>query len=663
MATTTAATPLKDSGIHIIVYDERDKFLPLLRKAIVEPLSSFNHLGSCMTYIDEITMENEAVVVVTTSVENRVLKTFESSNLIEAVFIFSTTNKTIDRSLTKVVGIYSRINDLLPILFETVDSIEIQLNGNSILFHCANNGSDNFSFYFYHLWFNRNLTQKLTKTDLVEQANIFFRSNKQMKTVIHDFDVTYNKSDALRWIDKYNYPFPYYILISNALRTHDQHILGLTRFFIADITRQLKLLSLINISNSAYYGTKLPISIVDRFEHQTSRDIIAFQCFLPVTKSRANALAAAIKPTSRRKMASVLFKIDASNAYGVHMNDIIFIDMATPFHIVNVSRYAGFNSGQQLVTIVQLVALEPVYKQQLYEQFIQKQIKAGRTLDDFLIDTVPLLKTNDSIKKQKVPQKSENTQDICENEAIADEFISRGEWNQAIDAMAGIKDPNVRVLNKAGCILHEYLQNLPAALECHERALRQAIDRERAETLVYLGNVHNDMGQHVEALKCYSQALQWYENENPKDPATIARCLVGLGNSHWACKQLDEALDCARRALILREQEVKPRNDFDIAGCLGNMGNILHDQGDMEGALACAKRAAEILNQCGKGDPRLAAALNNLGAMYQVCGDYPKARENFQRALDALPTENHPYRTSTLNNIARLNTIEKAQKS
>ena len=241
--------------------------------------------------------------------------------------------------------------------------------------------------------------------------------------------------------------------------------------------------------------------------------------------------------------------------------------------------------------------------------------------------------------------------------------MSRGEWGPAIQALSRIDDPDVRVLNKAGCILRENLQDLPNALECHERALRQATGGERADTLMYLGIVHNDMRQHEEALKCYSQALQWYENETPRDPATIARCLVGLGNSHWACQQLDEALECTQRALVLREQEVKPVNEFEIAGCLGNMGNILHDRGDMEGALVCAKRAADILSRCGPGDPRLAAALNNLGAMYQVCEDYVKAREYFQRALETLPIENHPYRISTLNNVSRLNAIEKGHKS
>jgi len=245
------------------------------------------------------------------------------------------------------------------------------------------------------------------------------------------------------------------------------------------------------------------------------------------------------------------------------------------------------------------------------------------------------------------------------DELEADEHIRHGHWALAVDALARIENPNVRVLNKHGCLLRERLHDTQAALECHQQALAQATDRGRAETFIFLGIVHQDSKEYAEAIKCYSQALQWFEKEPNKDPAMIARCLVGLGNAHWARRELNEALACAERALVLREHAVQPRNDFDIAACLGNMRNILHDQGDYARALTCARRAAEIISKCAPhGDPRIGAALNNLGAMYQACGDYVRARDYFQRALKVLPDGDHPHRKSTLNNIARLNEIE-----
>ncbi|CAF5103110.1 unnamed protein product, partial [Rotaria sp. Silwood1] len=100
-----------------------------------------------------------------------------------------------------------------------------------------------------------------------------------------------------------------------------------------------------------------------------------------------------------------------------------------------------------------------------------------------------------------------------DDEALADEYIERSEWSQAATIFARIINPNVRVLNKYGCLLREHLNNLSGALECHQQALLKATDREQAETLIYLGLVHKSMKQHAEAFDVYSRALQWFENE------------------------------------------------------------------------------------------------------------------------------------------------------
>ena len=249
-----------------------------------------------------------------------------------------------------------------------------------------------------------------------------------------------------------------------------------------------------------------------------------------------------------------------------------------------------------------------------------------------------------------------------DEEALADELIARGEWARAAKLLAGISSPTTRVLNKLGCLFREHLNDLPGALNCHQRAMAKASDQEKDETWIYLGLVRHNMQEYEKAFQCYSQALQNLENEKNRDPVLIARSLVGMGNAKWALNKLDDALDYAERALAVREHEIKPRNDFDVAACLGNIGNIVHGQGDIHRALQCAKRAVDLLTTCGKGDPRLAAALNNLGAMHQSDGDLAKAREYFQRALESLPPGDHPHRKSTLTNIARLDLLEKSEK-
>jgi tetratricopeptide (TPR) repeat protein len=163
----------------------------------------------------------------------------------------------------------------------------------------------------------------------------------------------------------------------------------------------------------------------------------------------------------------------------------------------------------------------------------------------------------------------------------------------------------------------------------------KATNREKAETLYYLGKVHHSMKQYAEAFETYSEALNWFENQQEREANMIARCLVGLANAQRARGRLDDAFDYAERALAIREYEIQPKNDFDVAACLINMGNILYDQGDINRAFSCATRAVGLLSACGKRDCRFAAALNNLGTMHQANGDSIKAREYFQRALES----------------------------
>ncbi|CAF1337253.1 unnamed protein product [Rotaria sordida] len=632
----------KGSGICLVAFDEQEKLPTLIRNATIEPIELFQELSSCISFIEQQIKENKVVILITTTIEENILQIFESLTVIEAILILSIINTDVDTLPSKVIGVYSQTEILLRSLSETFDIIEQRINANSIIFNHHTDGTDNLAFYFYYLWKNYAENQKSTKQSLVDQARIIFQSNNQIKSFIQQFETSYKSNEVFSWLDKQSHPFPYHLLISNALRYHNQELLSLSRFFLDDLTKKMKPLSTGSNYKQVYFTTKLSINFIDQLEQKLKTDIIAFQCFLPVTLSRTNALTEATRPSRRQNMNNVLFKINITdNILCANLGEIILIDMATPFQIACVTRSAVTTNGQQLLTIIKLIALNKDDRDQLFEQFIQQQKNLGKTINDLL---------------QRLHS------DISDDEALADEHIACNEWSQAANMFARIINPNVRVLNKYGCLLREHLNNLSDALKCHQQALLKATNREHAETLIYLGLVHKNMKQHDEAFKVYSQALQWFENETKRDSVMIARCLIGLGNAQWGRRQFTEALDYTERALAIREHEIKPKNDFDIAACLGNMSNILHDQGDIQHALSYATRAVDLLSICGKDDPRLAAALNNLGAIYITNSDLIKAREYFERALESVSNENHPYRKSTLANIARLDTIEKSKK-
>ncbi|CAF4112504.1 unnamed protein product, partial [Rotaria sp. Silwood1] len=104
--------------------------------------------------------------------------------------------------------------------------------------------------------------------------------------------------------------------------------------------------------------------------------------------------------TRRRKMANVLFKIDISHALCTFMNDSILIDMATPFQITCVTRNTGSGGVQQLVTIVTLVSIDRKHREQLLGQFIQRQKAVGKTINDFLQQTIPVVRVDNSYKRE-----------------------------------------------------------------------------------------------------------------------------------------------------------------------------------------------------------------------------------------------------------------------
>lgn len=380
------------SGIRVIVFDDHEKLAINLRSVSYESILFFSHLPTCSSFIEQNIKDHRVTIVVTTKLEERVLQTFEFLDSVECVLIFSQTQRDLHSFPSKVIGIYSTFDGLFRALVETLDVVELQLDANTLLFHRKANGRDNTDFYFYDLWKNYNHHALTKKKTLIDHARVLFQSEESARAAIQDFQMFYKSQNVLHWLDKLNHPFPYHLLVSNALRTHDQQILSLVRFFIWDLLKEMHPLPMSSASHQVFFGTKLPIEIVDRLEQQTSDDVIAFQCFLPTTKSRNQALHAATRSTRRRRLANVLFKIDLNDALCAHLTDIILVEMATPFRVKCVTRNTGFGGVQQLVTVVTLAALARKKRDELYGHFIQKQKRAGRSIDDFLYQSIPLMR-------------------------------------------------------------------------------------------------------------------------------------------------------------------------------------------------------------------------------------------------------------------------------
>lgn len=195
------------------------------------------------------------------------------------------------------------------------------------------------------------------------------------------------------------------------------------------------------------------------------------------------------------------------------------------------------------------------------------------------------------------------------------------------------------VLNLMGAI-HLRRQSPSVAVKCLERALlvreRTAESQEDlgvAATLTTLGNAHQALGSHSEALRCHERGCAILKaGAGDSDPA-VASCLQSLGGIHRVLGNLSDARKCFEEALAIREQ-VLPAGDPLTAGTLNNLGAVLQGLSDHRGAIRSYQKSLEIqMRAYGREHPAVAATLGNLGSAHGRLGEHQCAVDCHQRAL------------------------------
>ncbi len=141
------------------------------------------------------------------------------------------------------------------------------------------------------------------------------------------------------------------------------------------------------------------------------------------------------------------------------------------------------------------------------------------------------------------------------------------------------------------------------------------------------------------------------------DQKLVVISLFGTANAYCSQQNLSEALNCARQTLKIIEL-IDSRNELHIATNLAILANIHHHSGDDIQALDFAKRALILLECCVPSDSStLAPLLKNIATLQVCAGLFNDALLNFIRVLHVcgrtLP-ERHPKRIAIDNNIQRV---------
>ncbi|MEW4924628.1 tetratricopeptide repeat protein [Algibacter sp. 2305UL17-15] len=175
----------------------------------------------------------------------------------------------------------------------------------------------------------------------------------------------------------------------------------------------------------------------------------------------------------------------------------------------------------------------------------------------------------------------------------------------------------------------------------------------KARSIYIKGITEAIQSNYEQALLHYSEALQLYENIDFKKG--IADCYNAMGITFKNKGELRKAVSYYEKSIIIKEEI----GGDDLSASLLNLGASYDVLGDFDKAISYLKKALSIA-KANKNEQRVAYSLNNLGTVYLNQGNYPLALEHFKESLyideklgDSLGIANH---------LANIGRVYKTQK-
>ena len=153
-----------------------------------------------------------------------------------------------------------------------------------------------------------------------------------------------------------------------------------------------------------------------------------------------------------------------------------------------------------------------------------------------------------------------------------------------------------------------------------------------------LGAFYKGQGRFEEAAACFRRALKLFEaSARPGDPAcaTATNNLAGVLRLQGRTAEAEQAFDLA---LTLYEKTVGTGHVL-YAAALNNRSLVALDRDDLQRAAALQAQAITILRALPACRDELAAALVNLGALYQKAGKAADAEPLLEEALRMFESE------------------------
>ena len=195
------------------------------------------------------------------------------------------------------------------------------------------------------------------------------------------------------------------------------------------------------------------------------------------------------------------------------------------------------------------------------------------------------------------------------------------------------------ILNSSGLFYQEMGEFLQAE-KCFLRTLSiyESFSEEnpthRANLMNNLGNLYTLMGNLTKAEDFLLKSLKMQEDNFGSDHEFVGKSFGNLANLYREMRNFPKAEEFYLKALKIFE-EVFGENHVLVATLMNNMGNLHRSLGNLQKAEGCyLKTLIAFRNLLGESNPNVASSYSNLGSIYREMGDLTKAEEYSKLALE-----------------------------
>ena len=294
-------------------------------------------LDQCVTFIQSI--DKEKIFLITSgSKASQLLPLVAHLRQVNSIFIFCLKHdryKHLIGEYSKIIGIYARLDDLCFSIRHEIELVDNELQTFSVFDRHQKSTKDLSQQLGEFLWVQlfhyviiRLPRQQQAKQQMIDVCRQYYRGNNEELQLVDEFERYYHPKDAIRWYSMQSFA---YKMVNKALRTEDLDQLQTFRFFIGDLSQSLarehqKMLSSDEACLVVYRGAIMDMEEFEKLRASEGQ-VISTNGYFSTSRSKSRALSFASKPTKRKNVVSVLYKIQCDvQQLG---KSVIFADVAS----------------------------------------------------------------------------------------------------------------------------------------------------------------------------------------------------------------------------------------------------------------------------------------------------------------------------------------------